>query len=134
MAAAGGVHRYRGAPIGAVLLLLAPGLEFCDRVRQQSAPPPAVGGVDIVSTPPGGGGLALGWAVLPSRFNKYLHWAVGGPASARQLERRLVLEDFAMAAHGCQSRFLATRRWLEAVVGMTAALAALLGAPAASYR
>lgn len=47
----------------------------------------------------------------------------------------LVLEDFAMAAYLPLFAVLATDgSWLEAVVGMTVAIAALLGAFAASYR
>lgn len=124
---------------------------FCDRVRQQSAPPPAVGGCRYRPQRHArcGGGLALGLdgvAILGLAGVTYIS---SSGVIARLLEdlRRLgnretpavlsvlVLEDFAMAAYLPLFAVLATDgSWLEAVVGMTVAIAALLGAFAASYR
>lgn len=150
--AAAGEFIATGAPIGVVLLLLALGLEFSATEFASSLRhhlPSA--GVDIVlnATPGAVAGWLLGLdgvAILGLAGVTYIS---SSGVIARLLEdlRRLgnretpavlsvlVLEDFAMAAYLPLFAVLATDgSWLEAVVGMTVAIAALLGAFAASYR
>lgn len=150
--AAAGEFIATGAPIGVVLLLLALGLEFSATEFASSLRhhlPSA--GVDIVLN--AAPGAVAGWllgldgvAILGLAGVTYIS---SSGVIARLLEdlRRLgnretpavlsvlVLEDFAMAAYLPLFAVLATDgSWLEAVVGMTVAIAALLGAFAASYR
>lgn len=150
--AAAGEFIATGAPIGVVLLLLALGLEFSATEFASSLRhhlPSA--GVDIVlnATPGAVAGWLLGLdgvAILGLAGVTYIS---SSGVIARLLEdlRRLgnretpavlsvlVLEDFAMAAYLPLFAVLATDgSWLEAVVGMTVAIAALLGAFAESYR
>lgn len=149
--AAAGEFIATGAPIGIVLLLLTLGLEFSATEFASSLRhhlPSA--GVDVVlnATPGAVAGWLLGLdgvAVLALAGVTYIS---SSGVIARLLEdlRRLgnretpavlsvlVLEDFAMAAYLPLFAVLASGGgWLDAGVGMVAAVAALFAAFAASY-
>ena len=149
--AAAGEFIMTGAPIGIVLLLLALGLEFSATEFASSLRhhlPSA--GVDVVLN--AAPGAVAGWllgldgvAILALGGVTYIS---SSGVIARVLEDLgrlgnretpavlsvLVLEDFAMAAYLPLFAVLASGgTWLEAVVGMIAAVGALVAAFAASY-
>lgn len=149
--AAAGEFIMTGAPIGIVLLLLALGLEFSATEFASSLRhhlPSA--GVDVVlnAAPAAVAGWLLGLdgvAILALGGVTYIS---SSGVIARVLEDLgrlgnretpavlsvLVLEDFAMAAYLPLFAVLASGgTWLEAVVGMIAAVGALVAAFAASY-
>ncbi|WP_055399070.1 MULTISPECIES: cation:proton antiporter [unclassified Mycobacterium] len=150
--AAGGQFITTSAPIGVVLLLLTLGLEFSAAEFAASLRhhlPSA--GVDVVlnATPGAVAGWLLGLDGVAILCLAGVTYISSSGVIARLLEdlRRLgnretpavlsvlVLEDFAMAAYLPLFAVLASGGgWLHAVVGMVAAVAALLAAFAASYR
>ena len=149
---AGGQFITTSAPIGVVLLLLTLGLEFSAAEFAASLRhhlPSA--GVDVVlnATPGAIAGWLLGLDGVAILCLAGVTYISSSGVIARLLEdlRRLgnretpavlsvlVLEDFAMAAYLPLFAVLASGGgWPHAVVGMVAAVAALLAAFAASYR
>jgi CPA2 family monovalent cation:H+ antiporter-2 len=149
--AAAGEFIMTGAPIGIVLLLLTLGLEFSATEFATSLRhhlPSA--GVDIVlnATPGAVAGWVLGLdgvAILSLAGVTYISSSGVIARLLEDLQRLgnretpavlsvLVLEDFAMAAYLPLFAVLASGgTWLEAVVGMVVAIAALVAAFTASY-
>jgi CPA2 family monovalent cation:H+ antiporter-2 len=150
--AAAGEFITTAAPIGVVLLLLTLGLEFSATEFASSLRhhlPSA--GVDVVlnATPGAVAGWLLGLDGVAILALAGVTYVSSSGVIARVLEDLgrlgnretpavlsvLVLEDFAMAAYLPLFAVLASGGgWVEAVVGMAAAIGALLAAFAASYR
>jgi CPA2 family monovalent cation:H+ antiporter-2 len=148
--AAAGEFITTAAPIGVVLLLLTLGLEFSATEFASSLRhhlPSA--GVDVNATPGAVAGWLLGLDGVAILALAGVTYVSSSGVIARVLEDLgrlgnretpavlsvLVLEDFAMAAYLPLFAVLASGGgWVEAVVGMAAAIGALLAAFAASYR